>query len=84
MRFVETFLQVYCPVLFGSFSFEAEKSELESSSSELLFFDVCHHFGTCVFICEPLTSNCRYPCEGLGAGKRVKFTRARITTDDDC
>ena len=68
MRFEETFMQVYCPVLLGSFSFEAEKSELESSSSELLFFDVCHHFGTCVFICEPLTSNCRYPCEGLGVG----------------
>ena len=45
MRFEETVVQVYSPVLLGSFSFEAEKSELESSSSELLCFDVCHHFG---------------------------------------
>ena len=35
MRFEETAVQVYSPVLLGSFSFEAEKSELESSSSEL-------------------------------------------------
>ena len=68
MRFEETVVQVCSPVLMGSFSFDAEKSELESSSSELLCFDVCHHFGKCGFIYEPLTSNCRYPCEGLGVG----------------
>ena len=51
----ETVVQVDSPVLLGSFSFEAEKSALEGSSSELLCFDVCHHFGKCRFICEPLT-----------------------------
>ena len=55
MLFEETVVQVYFPVLLGSFSFEAERSELESSSSELLCFDVCHHFGEFGFICEPLT-----------------------------
>ena len=55
MRFEETIVQVYSPVLLGSFSSEAEKSELESSSSELLCFDVCDHFGKSEFICEPLT-----------------------------
>ena len=74
MRFEETVVQVYSPVLMGSFSFDAEKSELESTSSELLCFDVCHHFGKSGFIYEPLTSNCRYPCKGLGVGQRVKFT----------
>ena len=50
-------MQVYSPVLLGSFSFEAEKSALESSSSELLCLNyyVCHHFGKCGSICEPLT-----------------------------
>ena len=57
MRFEETVVQVYSPVLLGSFSFEAEKSELESSSSELLYFDVCHHFGKSEFISEPLTED---------------------------
>ena len=55
MRFEETVVQVYSPVLLGSFSFEAEKTELESSSFELLCFDVCHHFGKSEFIWEPLT-----------------------------
>ena len=55
MVFEETVVQVYFPVLLGSFSCEAERSELESSSSELLCFDVYHHFGECGFICEPLT-----------------------------
>ena len=55
MRFEETVVQVYSPVLLGSFSFEAEKSELESSSFELICLDVCHHFGKFEFICEPLT-----------------------------
>ena len=45
MLFEETVVQVYSPVLLGSFSFEAERSELQNSSSELLCFDVCHHFG---------------------------------------
>ena len=54
-------MQVYCSVLLGSFSFEAEKSELESSASELLCFDICHHFGKCGFICEPLTEGLNGP-----------------------
>ena len=71
MRFEETVVQVYCPVLLGSFSFEAEKSELESSASELLCFDVCHHFGKCGFICEPLT-------EGLNETDRCKTAKTLV------
>ena len=61
-------MQVYCSVLLGSFSFEAEKAELESSASELLCFDVCHHFGKCGFICEPLTEGLNGP--GLTNNRR--------------
>lgn len=55
----------------GSFSFEAEKSGLKISSSELLYLEKCG------LICKPLTLSVGSPTKVEG-GHKVGFSRYQL------